>query len=136
MNSLLVWLKQIPRYKDLTLNELKNLKRLDLSSNQLTSIPKELGALKNLKILYLSYNQLTSIPKELGELKNLEYLHLYYNKLTSIPKELGELKNLEYLFLHNNPLNDFRCKHKLLDKFEIKYKISSPLWRALSKGVA
>ena len=61
-----------------------------------------ISKLKQLKELYLYSNNLTSIPKELGELKQLEYLYLNDNNLTSIPKELGELEQLEWLDLSNN----------------------------------
>ena len=39
---------------------------LFLYSNQLTSIPAEIGNLQKLKNLYLETNQLTSIPAEIG----------------------------------------------------------------------
>ena len=45
--------------------------------------------LKNLKILYLSNNQLQSIPKEIGNLTNLKELWLHNNYLQSIPEEIG-----------------------------------------------
>jgi internalin A len=82
---------------------LKALTLLDLSNNQLTAVPKELGELKALTHLYLSNNQLTAVPKELGALKALTRLSLHNNQLTAVPKELGELKALTHLFLHDNP---------------------------------
>ncbi len=86
------------------LNELLQLKQLDLSHKNLTSLPKELGNLKKLKSLILNNNNLTSIPKELGNLSKLIEIHLYDNKLTSIPKELSKLSQLTDLYLYNNNL--------------------------------
>ena len=57
-----------------TLNELYHLQELNLSYNQLTEIPKELGQLNSLQRLDLSNNQLTEIPKELGQLNSLQRL--------------------------------------------------------------
>ena len=55
--------------------------RLNLSSQNLASLPKEIGELKNLQIFYCSDNQLTSLPKEIGELKNLQVLYCNLNQL-------------------------------------------------------
>jgi internalin A len=79
-------------------------KKLDLSKNQLTSLPTEIGELKDLTELYLSRNQLTSLPAEIAELKNLTKLYLLGNQLTSLPAEIAELKNLTVLDLSDNQL--------------------------------
>ena len=53
---------------------LSNLKRLDLSNNQLTGeIPPWLGRMPNLEFLYLEGNQFTGcIPKELKQIWSVE----------------------------------------------------------------
>jgi len=45
---------------------LSSLILLDLSGNELTSLPAALGGLAALKMLDLDKNQLTSLPEELG----------------------------------------------------------------------
>ncbi|MCK4811313.1 MAG: leucine-rich repeat domain-containing protein, partial [Methanosarcinales archaeon] len=40
---------------------------LDLSGNQLTTLPLEIGELKSLTALDLSHNQLNALPPEIGE---------------------------------------------------------------------
>jgi len=79
-----------------------NLRKLNLLSNNLTSLPKEIGYLTNLEVLNLENNNLTSLPKEIGYLKNLEVLNLDGNKLTALPKEIGDLSNLINLNLGDN----------------------------------
>jgi len=86
------------------IGRLTNLRELILYNNQMTSVPKELGQLTNLTELWLDTNQLTSVPKELGQLTNLMSLYLYGNQLTSVPKELGQLTNLRKLVLSGNRL--------------------------------
>jgi len=84
--------------------ELKNLTTLELFGNQLTSLPPEIAGLTNLTTLYLFGNQLTSLPPEIAELKNLTALDLSRNQLTSLPSEIVELKNLTALDLSDNQL--------------------------------
>ena len=79
---------------------------LDLSGNQLTSLPAEIGKLTNMTRLDLNGNQLTSLPAEIGVLTKLWQLDLSGNQLTSLPAEIGELTNLKELNLRGNHLPD------------------------------
>ena len=61
---------------------------MDLSDNQLSGVPPELGSLSNLERLDLSDNQLSGVPPELGSLSNLTHLYLHDNQLSGeIPSE-------------------------------------------------
>lgn len=105
-----------------------NLEILSFKNDHLKEIPQEIGFLKNLKVLDLSGNDFTSLPKSFSELdhleelflnddKNLQFdknkktlnlpinlriLHLEQDNLNNLPKEVYELKKLESLFLNNN----------------------------------
>jgi Leucine-rich repeat (LRR) protein len=61
--------------------------KLDLSSNQLKTLPKEMAELKNLKTLDLSNNQFNTLPKEIAELKNLQELYLGKNPISDEEKK-------------------------------------------------
>lgn len=93
-----------------------NLEELNVSHNSLSgAIQSQIGQLKNLKILNASYNQMTGVPAEMGQLQNLQILDLSYNQLTGLPNELGNLKNLKTLNLAGNlysqqDLNGIRSK--------------------------
>ena len=78
---------------------------LDLSGNNLRSLPAEIGQLDNLKTLYLSGNSLSSVPAEIGQLTNLMDLYLNSNSLSSVPAEIGQLTNLMDLYLNSNSLS-------------------------------
>ena len=86
------------------IGELKNIISLKLSRNQLTTLPAEIEKLKILTTLGLSRNQLKTLPPEIGELKNLTSLDLSRNQLETLPAEIKELKNLTSLILSDNQL--------------------------------
>ena len=50
-----------------------NLQTLNLSNNQISTIPKEINKLTNLQTLYLCYNEISIIPKEIINLTNLQF---------------------------------------------------------------
>lgn len=107
----------------------KSLANLDLSSNTLTNIEKDIGLLQDLTVLnvlisssltYLNntffYNQiilnsndfqlhdnaLTSIPPAIGTLQKLTKLNISHNKLTELPTEFFQLRDLRQLNLSHN----------------------------------
>ena len=79
---------------------------LDLSSNNLTRLPPEIGQLFHLTTLDLRNNQLKSLPSEIGQLANLIDLNLKGNQLTGLPPEMAQLTNLAVLDLKINQLTD------------------------------
>ncbi|MEH2149406.1 leucine-rich repeat domain-containing protein [Nostoc sp.] len=84
--------------------QLSNLTTLSLFNNQLSSLPLEICQLSNLTELDLSDNQLSSLPLEICQLSNLTELYLNKNQLSSLPPEICQLSNLTELYLYNNQL--------------------------------
>lgn len=84
--------------------ELTHLISLDLSRNQLTRLPPEITRLSKLNSLDLSGNELTSVPPEIASLTSLTSLDLRFNQLTSLPPEIAKLTNLTKLYLNGNDL--------------------------------
>lgn len=62
------------------IKDMKNLTDLDISNNNLTELPKEIGYMQNLTELILSNNNLVQLPEEILNLKNLEYIEIDGNE--------------------------------------------------------
>ncbi|XP_043791303.1 leucine-rich repeat protein 1 [Apis laboriosa] len=113
--------------------KLQSLRILNLSNNQISSLPKELGTLQhlqelilsqnrldralkwlwldqiairsNLKLLDISNNLLQKLPHEIGKLDSLVNLKANQNMLSYLPQNLGKLHNLKYLDISKNNLH-------------------------------
>lgn len=103
-----------------------SLEVLNLSGNQLSSLPADLPRLHKLRILFCSDNAFSSVPEVLGECPQLEmigfkanqlrhlpvaalpaalrWLILTDNQLPSLPDELGDCQRLQKLMLAGNQL--------------------------------
>lgn len=80
---------------------------LDVSHNNLEgSLQGEIRHLKNLKSLDLSDNNFSGVPAEVGQLEHLESLDLSNNNLTGLPLELGNLSRLRFLDLSGNQYSE------------------------------
>lgn len=85
--------------------ELAGIRRLQLSDN-LTSFPLEILSLADsLEILDLSNNQLSSLPKELAQLTKLKIIFASNNCFTTLPEVLGDCPNLEMVGFKSNQIN-------------------------------
>jgi Protein tyrosine and serine/threonine kinase/Leucine Rich repeats (2 copies) len=104
----------------------ESLEVLDLSGNQLTSLPDSLIRLKKLRVLFCSNNQFTELPEILGQFeqlsmvgfkanaiqrvsgralpKALRWLILTDNQIQEIPAEIGHCVQLQKLMLAGNLL--------------------------------
>ncbi|XP_054832036.1 leucine-rich repeat-containing protein 59 isoform X2 [Eublepharis macularius] len=83
---------------------------LDLSCNNLTSLPSDFCSLTHLVKLDLSKNQLQQLPLDFGRLVNLQHLDLLNNRLSILPVSFAQLKNLKWLDLKDNPLDPTLAK--------------------------
>ncbi len=81
----------------------ETLEILDLSGNNLSSLPADFGRLKNLKIAFFSDNFFTEYPAVLAECPHLEMVGFKANQITTI-SEQALSPNLRWLILTNNQI--------------------------------
>lgn len=97
---------QLAQVPELVYN-LKTLKRLNLSDNCFHSLLDDLDVCwPKLEVLNLSRNELRSLPVSLSKLEGLRCLYLNYNQLNfeGLPKDIGKLFNLEVFMATDNQL--------------------------------
>lgn len=89
------------------MGKMTNLTVFKIDHNHLNgSLIGEVRLMSKLKTLDVSYNNMTGMPAEIGQLHSLETLNYTYNKVTGLPNELANLKdNLKEFDLTGNPLN-------------------------------
>ncbi|OMO52500.1 hypothetical protein CCACVL1_29217 [Corchorus capsularis] len=84
---------------------LLNVLVLDVHSNQLKFLPNSIGCLSKLKILNVSGNLIQTFPKTIENCRSLEELNANFNKLTMLPDTIGfELIKLKKLSVNSNKL--------------------------------
>lgn len=128
------------------LSYLPKLKVLDLSSNELTNIPKSLFLLKKLEVLILKNNKIIDLPNFLIQM-NIKDLDLSYNKgiklenlpmnlknlsisnigLDSISREITDLQYLEYLSVSQNNIKVLPCSLSNLVRLKYFYCLYNPI---------
>lgn len=86
----------------------------------LTEIPDSIQNLINLKYLNLKYNKIKNVSEKIGMLKNLEILKLEYNIIEILPNSIKMLENLKILNLSYNKMikNAVVFENKLFEKIQ------------------
>lgn len=108
------FLSSIPR--PIFTSMLVKLESLDLSNNDIASIPEEISGLKNLSELTMDFNTVVSLPSSMGQLAKLKVLSLKSNRISvdsthwsdtnpqPLPEDLFTKTPLIDLNLHGNPM--------------------------------
>ncbi len=79
------------------------LEQLDMTNNQLTSLPDDFHQLKNLKILFLSNNNFAKLPVVLAKCPQLSMIGFRNNQIDTVPENVLPLTT-RWLILTDNAL--------------------------------
>lgn len=104
------------------------LKQLNLSCNFLSSVPRSVVSttLNRLEKLDLSSNQLATLPDLICNLQSLEELRLDSNMIVTLPEAIGKLSKLKVLSLRSNQLN--LKKSTMSDKNDVQQPFPKSLF--------
>ncbi|XP_056639676.1 leucine-rich repeat-containing protein 40-like isoform X2 [Diorhabda sublineata] len=113
---------------------MKPLTHLDLSSNVLIHLPKQIGLFQDLMVLNLHDNLLTELPEEIGALRKLTKLSLNHNKIAHLTQELYKVVELKQLFISHNCLDSISKDMSDLVMLE-KLDLSNNVITSLPSGI-
>ena len=99
--NLVLKLEYIPE----SIENLTELKVLNLSYNKLTSLPDTFKNLKKLILIDLSWNEFVEIPRIIQKLPSLKVLNLDHNYIEDIPDEIYTSMEKVNISLVNNPFS-------------------------------
>jgi Protein kinase domain/Leucine rich repeat len=129
-----------------------SLEILNLSGNQLSSLPDDLPRLHKLRIIFCSDNLFTELPKVLGQCKSLtmvgfkanqinnvpdaalaptlRWLILTDNRIQSLPSSIGKCTQMQKLMLAGNQLSDLPAELANCSRLEL-LRLSANCFSAL-----
>lgn len=106
------------------LSKYRNISRIRLNKNELTSIPKYLFTHDSLKSVDLSENKFKKL--RLPKNTSVTFLDLSKNEFKRFPRAIRKLKKLKYIDLSNNRIRRIpRFVYKMDSLYEIKLNHSS-----------
>lgn len=86
------------------ISNLSLLQELNCACNKLQYLPGSIASMSWLRVIKANGNGISIVPKEIGQCKALELLNLSENILTSLPPEIAGCSSLAKLLLQNNDL--------------------------------
>ncbi|XP_036121202.1 leucine-rich repeat-containing protein 18 [Molossus molossus] len=103
-----------------SIGQMTSLLYLNVSNNRLTSsgLPVELNQLKNIRTVNLGLNHLDSVPTTLGALKELHEVGLHDNLLSNIPHSIAKLPKLKKLNTKRNPFPQPQASEAFIDSIK------------------
>src|SRR3990167_8266955 len=116
------------------IDKFSHLQILQISSNNLISIPREIYKIQSLKSLDISFNLLNQIDNEIKNLTNLENLRCSNNYFIEFPESVLELENLTLVNFSNNQISYLPTTITALQKLK-KLFLSHNLIKQLPKCI-
>lgn len=100
------------------INKMPQLRYLEINNSNITRLPNSICRFRYLSHLDLSRNQLETIPASLSRLTTLQALNLNNNNFSEVTNVLCEMPQLKRISLSGNPLSRFPHKFANLENLE------------------
>ncbi|CAK1595823.1 unnamed protein product [Parnassius mnemosyne] len=97
----------------------KNLIEINLSQNEISSLPNEFCNLECLEVCILSFNRILYLPEDIIKLKKLITLCIDSNVLCVLPDNIWSLPNLKKVDLYDNHLYDVPVDIKQIQEIDM-----------------
>lgn len=110
-----------------TWNEEGRAIHLDLSNKGISTMPNDIEDLSELRLLDLSYNNFSILASEIFSLTKLTHLTLTQNGLTSLPGDIGNLESLINLTVEGNNITSLHENIVLLSNLQTLNVVSNGL---------
>ena len=117
----------------------RNIERLSLAHNEMSSLPIEARACSGLRYLNLRHNNFQWIPSAIFDLSRLQILDLSVNRLVEISDRISSLQSLRILDISENKIQEL--PRTLADMIHLEIlrwngnDILDPVWIDLSKQI-
>ena len=89
------------------LNGLQNIKEIDISFNNITTLSDGFCKLQSLEKLDAQNNKISILPTKIGNLTNLKIINFNGNNISQIPQSAENMQQLEELYFAQNVLTTF-----------------------------
>ncbi len=106
---------------------LRKLKTLELSDNKIHDVHRNIRHAQNLRTISLPNNKMKAIPEAFYHLPNLVSLLLSRNQIEEVSPQIANLQNLEYLGLTNNPIRQLPPEMGRLSSLKALYLMHTSL---------
>ena len=110
--------------------------RINLSHNQLSTLPSSLAECTTITYLNLRGNLFTKFPRALLNLNKLQVLDVSRNRIEVLPDEIRAMKSLRFLSVMDNNLETLPLSLGHLESLRLLKTAGNPLSEALSVIVA
>ena len=114
---------------------MENLQYLNLSNNDLSTIPDEIGFLTNIGVINLRYNKIEILPESIGNCESLKVLDIAGNSLVWLPKSLTRIK-LKAIWLDENQSNPLPSLFDFNDNLTLTPALSCDLLPQMKRTVS
>lgn len=95
------------------------LTKIDLSNNEISSIPIDINNQNDLILIRMLNNKLDSLPESVFMLRNIKSLDFSLNKINKLPPNIGSCSSLVELLLQNNLIKEIPFNLSGLQSLEV-----------------